>query len=81
MGVQTRETENAVACALCSDRLAQHAGCPCGRCQRIVCRACSRLRGRYHESVLCRDCTGDPKPLGFHATGLYRTWKRMIAGP
>ncbi len=65
-------------CAVCGDRFGAHADC-CGRCNRLVCRACSRQRGRSHESVLCDRCYGSPKPSGFRASGVYRSWKRLLA--
>jgi hypothetical protein len=68
------------ACAECHDAFIMHSGDCCGRCHRVVCRACSSQRGRFHESVLCASCNGTPKPTGFRATTLYRMWKRVLAG-
>jgi len=67
------------ACPLCGDRLPPRSGEPCGRCQRIVCGACSRRRGRSHESVLCAECAGLPRPTGFRRTAFYRAWRRLAA--
>ncbi len=65
-------------CAVCSDHLSMEAADCCGRCQRVVCRACCQLRGRCHESVLCAQCLGRPQPTGFRATPLYRAWVRLL---
>ena len=67
-------------CGVCGDRFQAHVGDCCGRCQQMVCRACSRKRGRWHESVLCVSCYGAPKPAGFRATFFFRAWRRMLAG-
>lgn len=66
-------------CAVCADRFHTRADC-CGRCNRLVCRACSQPRGRSHESVLCDHCMGMPRPAGIRASGLYRSLKRIAAG-
>jgi hypothetical protein len=65
-------------CAVCGDRFQSQGGC-CGRCNRMVCTACSRPRGRSHESVMCDQCTGAPRPTGLKASSIYRTWKRLAA--
>lgn len=65
-------------CAVCGDRFRSQLSC-CGRCNRLVCKACARTRGRSHESVLCDRCYGAPKPSGFRASSLYRSWKRLAA--
>lgn len=67
-------------CAVCKDELGAESGACCGRCQRIVCRVCSAARGRTHESVLCADCQGLPRPAGFRNTTLYRSWRRLRLG-
>lgn len=67
-------------CAVCRDRFSIDTRDCCGRCNRLVCRACSRLRGRSHESVLCIECAGTPRPKGFQRTPIYRSWKRLLAG-
>jgi hypothetical protein len=64
-------------CAVCSDRLRGRTVECCGRCQQLVCRACSKQRGRTHESVLCSHCLGLPRPAGLRATSPYRAWKRL----
>ena len=65
-------------CAVCGDHLKPDMGSYCGRCQGLVCRACSRTRGRSHETVLCLNCAGT-QPSGFRTTPLYRILKRMMA--
>ena len=67
-------------CQMCGDRFQVRAGDCCGRCNRIVCRACSRARGRSHESVLCAKCDGVPPASGFRATPAYRAWRRLVLG-
>lgn len=68
------------SCAVCGDRFQRQEGDCCGRCQRVVCRACADVRGRWHESVLCVECQGGPRPHGLRATPVYRAWRRMMAG-
>jgi hypothetical protein len=68
------------ACSICRDRFGRQGGDCCGRCHRIVCRACASLRGRSHESVLCTECRAVPRPTGFRATPMYRSWRRLLAG-
>lgn len=68
------------ACSICRDRFHVHTGDCCGRCNRIVCRACASMRGRSHQSVLCAECQHVPRPTGLRATPLYRGWKRLLAG-
>jgi len=67
------------ACSECGDRFVPEPGDHCGRCHRRVCRACSHKRGRWHETVLCVECAGDPKPTGLRATPVFRAWRRMVA--
>jgi hypothetical protein len=66
-------------CSECGDRVIVDTGDHCGRCHRVVCRACARMRGRTHETVLCVQCAGEPKRTGLQATPVYRAWKRMKA--
>jgi hypothetical protein len=68
------------ACAVCTDRFPTRAADCCARCQRIVCRACSRSRDRSHESVLCTHCAGSVGRTGLRRTALYRRWRRLIEG-
>jgi len=68
------------ACAVCRDSFLFDAGDCCGRCQQIVCRACSRSRDRSHVSVLCARCEGIPQPTGIRGTSFYRAWKRWLIG-
>lgn len=67
-------------CAVCGDRVGVRHEAECGRCHRLVCRACSHARGRTHETVLCLKCAGAPEPTGWRATPVYRTWQRLRAG-
>lgn len=68
-------------CSVCRDPFAARPGDCCGRCNRMVCRACSHVRGRSHDSVLCVQCAGTQKvEVGLRATSLYRSWRRMLAG-
>ncbi|HEU4753574.1 MAG TPA: hypothetical protein VFU47_10745 [Armatimonadota bacterium] len=67
-------------CAVCGDRFVSYYEDCCGRCQRIVCRACSFPRGLSHESVLCVECHGAPKPKGVRRLGLFRRLKRLLLG-
>lgn len=66
-------------CAVCGDRFNTRADC-CGRCNRLVCRACCQTRGRSHESVLCNRCSGTPRPAGLRASAFYRSLRRLAAG-
>ena len=66
-------------CAICGDRCEIRYEDCCGRCQQMVCGACSHRRGRSHESVLCTQCAGDPQPSGLRATPFYRSMKRLMA--
>jgi hypothetical protein len=68
------------ACAVCGDRVAIRKTDCCGRCQQLVCRACSHRRGRTHESVLCDPCRGARREDGLRSLPAYRLWKRFLVG-
>ena len=65
-------------CGTCGDPFPAPAGDCCGRCQRIVCRACSRVRDRSRESVLCVQCSSGSRRGGLRAVPAYRAWRRWL---
>ncbi len=67
-------------CSLCGDRFQPRDEECCGRCQRVVCRACSRLRGMHHVSAVCRECDGKAPPVGVQSTYAFRAWRRIVSG-